>query len=412
MHRVVRCLLLLSVGVPAFADEPAGPATDDPLAALIAESHHAMTLSDEGLAGPGAELLREAAAQSQFLLIGESHGNVETPALTAALARALRSVGYAVLAVEVGPVSARKLEELASRPDAMEAFQEFHERLPLTLPFFFWREEVAMLIEGRKLGYRVWGLDQEFIASARYLLGELDRLVEGEPAKRRVAEWRETADEGFRVFQQSGDDSKGFLTTIAPEELAAFAETLPAEADVAREIVEELRQSAIVYRHFREKRYYLNNYDRIRLMKRHLARYIADAGGLESVPKAIFKFGSVHLGRGYSPLHQLDLGNAAAELAAARFSDSFHLNVSTVASVGPDGVRKEWAEESPYLARFSRYLEEGKWGVFDLRGLRRYFAAERNRGAEPEIAELVFRYDALALAPLFHAAEPMIDLPF
>ena len=66
----------------------------------------------------------------------------------------------------------------------------------------------------------------------------------------------------------------------------------------------------------------------------------------------------------------------------------------------------------PELALFGRHLAKDQWGVFDLRTLRPYFASRKNRESNPELSELAFRYDALALAPEFHAATPMIDLPF
>ena len=43
--------------------------------------------------------------------------------------------------------------------------------------------------------------------------------------------------------------------------------------------------------------------------------------------RVIYKFGAAHTGRGYSPYHQLDLGNQAAELAFAAGGESFHLFV-------------------------------------------------------------------------------------
>jgi len=178
-----------------------------------------------------------------------------------------------------------------------------------------------MWLEAHAMGYGLWGLDQEFMGAGRFLLNELDGLVEDRELRPQIGQWRKMATEGFQLFVSSGDESRGFLIVVDPEELEAYGKRLPAESREARRIVEELRQTAIVYQHFRDERYFLNNRDRVKLMKRHLATYIDEAGGLEAMPKTLFKFGSVHMGRGYSPMYQLDLGNAAAELAAARGSD-------------------------------------------------------------------------------------------
>ena len=72
----------------------------------------------------------------------------------------------------------------------------------------------------------------------------------------------------------------------------------------------------------------------------------------------------------------------------------------------------DWTEQAPYLALFGAAMTEGQWAVFDLRGLRPYFAVSSNREAHPDLAELVFRFDALVVAPRFNPSTPMIPLPF
>ncbi|ANM29344.1 hypothetical protein ABI59_06665 [Acidobacteria bacterium Mor1] len=404
------CLLLIvmTAGIlPAQAQESA----PDPLTRLIESGHRGLRFGEAGPQGPGAEFLVESGAAAHFFLIGESHGNPETPALSSWLAGRLNAHGYRTLAVETGPVAAQRMKRLAAEPQPMEAFQQFHQRWPLSIAFFFWKEEVQMLLEVRELGWDVVGLDQEFVGAGRYLLDELHGLVQAPQERAQVEKWQQQAAAGMQKFMETGDTGAGFLNSIDTESLDGFAAALPADARQARRIVQELSASATVYQHYQNKRYYLNNYDRIQLMKRHLAEYIAEAGGLESAPKMLFKFGSAHMGRGYSPFHQLDLGNAAAELAVARLSDSFHLDVTALASVR-NGEERDWTAESPYLARFAAAMGENAWGVFDLRPLRPFFAAGKNREAHPELAELVYRFDALAVAPKFHEVEAMIPLPF
>ncbi len=404
------CLLLIAMTaglLPAQAQE----SKPDRLTGLIEASHRGLRVGDAGHEGPGARFLVESGAASHFFLIGESHGNPETPALAAWLAGELTPHGYRTLAVETGPVAAERMKRLAAQPAPMDAFQQFHQRWPFSIAFFFWKEEVEMLLAVRALDWDVIGLDQEFVGAGRYLLDELHGLVQTPEQKAQVAAWQQQAAAGMQKFMETGDTGAGFLNAIDTGNLDAFAAALPADANQARQIVRELSASATVYQHYQNKRYYLNNYDRIQLMKRHLAEYIAGAGGLEAAPKTLFKFGSAHMGRGYSPFHQLDLGNAAAELAVARLSDSFHLNVVALASVR-DGEEKDWTADSPYLGRFAAAMEDGSWGVFDLRPLRPFFASSKNREAHPELAELVYRFDALAVAPKFHEVEAMIPLPF
>lgn len=62
------------VGAPTLAEKTPAPEADERLTRLIAGSHRESTRSAEGYAGPGTAFLIAAAAQSQFVLIGESHG--------------------------------------------------------------------------------------------------------------------------------------------------------------------------------------------------------------------------------------------------------------------------------------------------------------------------------------------------
>ena len=399
------------MGAMLLAAMAATGASAQTLEERIAATLHPVQHGAQGPSGPGVTFLIEQAAAADFFLLGESHGNVETPRLTEWLIGQLGPRGYSVLAVETGPLAAEQMKRLAAEESAVAAFQAFHERWPFTIAFFFWKEEVQLLLTARAAGWDVWGLDQEFIGSGRFLLAELHKLV-GEDAKGQVEAWQAMATAGFRHFAGTGDSSKAFLNSVDTTTLQAFAESLPSEAVAAKRICEELQASARVYQHFQHKRYFANNRDRIRLMKRHLADYIAASGGLESAPKVLFKFGSAHMGRGYSPFHQLDVGNAAAELAVARGSESFHLNVLTLRSQADDGSMTDWSANVPYLQRFAKAMPAGQPAVFDLRPLRGYFAVESNRAADPELAELVFRFDALGLMPEFTDATPMIPLPF
>ena len=102
------CLAAIVLAAP---DTP-----EEELNARIAALRQPLVLDEEGrgISGPGAEFLMEEGARSSFFLIGEMHGNRETPRLTEALLVGLRPHGYGVLALEVGPFSGRMLAELAA----------------------------------------------------------------------------------------------------------------------------------------------------------------------------------------------------------------------------------------------------------------------------------------------------------
>lgn len=397
-------LLALASGAPVIAQ------AEDPLDPLLAENVHSLDWGDGRPSGPGWALLVREGRAAEFLLVGESHGNRETPQLALALAAALRPAGYEAYAVEVGPVTARDAVALCAEGEGAEPFRTRLEAYPYTFPFFWWKEEAESVCSILDLGYALWGLDQEFIGSARWLLAELRQLVPTGSAAHRVEAWMAEAQAAATAAQESGNLEGLFLQTVDPRELRGFAETLPAEALRAREILEELAASALVYQHYVAERYFENNRDRVRLIKRHFRQAIA-RDDTSSSPKVLVKLGSVHAGRGRSPMMQLDVGNTAAELAALRGGDSFHLLVVARRSVGADGTEQDWSEMASYIGRLDAQRPDDAWGVFDLRPLRTHFASAKRRDEHPDLADLVFRYDAVLLADRFHAAEALVPLP-
>ena len=405
MHRTLVTTVLSAAALAAAA-----PASAEKLDELLTANRHAMVFAEGALSGEGARFLKEEADRAEMFLVGESHGNRETPDLTRALLPDLHEAGYRAFAIETGPITAELLTELAKDPAGDAAFESFLEEHPLTFPFFWWREEAQLLREAMAQGYQAWGLDQEFIASARFLLTELAGQLEGAQRERALG-WLAEAEAGFTRFTETGDQTAGFLQNVDPEDLRTFAATL-ADGGESREILEELAASAVVYQHFKERRFFHNNRDRIELMKRHFVDYLEGAGGIGEAPKVLMKFGSAHMGRGYSPFDQLDLGNQAAELSFARGGDSFHLLVAAAEMVTPDGSRVPTSEGGGYLTPLLPHRAGDGWTVFDLRPLRPYLSAKSVREKYPELTRIAFAFDALAVAPAFHPADAMVPLPF
>src|SRR5262249_28458018 len=116
--------------------------------------------------------------------------------------------------------------------------------------------------------------------------------------------------------------------------------------------------------------------------------------------------GSVHAGRGFSPMDQLDIGDLAAGLAAERGQDSFHVYV--FARRGADG--KDWSSEAS-LRPFLDALKPGEAGVFDARPLRSFLSARAESPAFAELHELCRRYDAIVLFAELHAATDVSPAP-
>jgi hypothetical protein len=375
--------------------------------AALAERAEAMTLADGALDGPGATRLIEEGRAASFFALGESHLNNETPALTAALLEALKPAGYAALAIETGPMIAEYAEaELrAGRSDALAGL--FAE-VPFTAAFIDHAPEFELLERAVELGYGLWGLDQVFIGGARFNLDRLVELAPDDESRKLALAALERAERGYTHFADSGDTAQGFLVTATEADFDALRAAFDPIPE-ARRIIAELARSSRIYRLYGMGENYRSNHERIELMKRHFADHLRRS---DDDTKVLLKFGSVHLRRGYSPLNQLDLGNAAAELGFYRGGGSLHVHVTALSSTGLDGETDDWTESSPHLARFERAMpENADWAVFDLRALRPIFHDRANAAGREALAELVWGYDLMVVAREFTRAAPLPGVP-
>lgn len=390
-------MLIVAVGGPIGA-APALAEADD-LAHLVEQVRYTIVEQEGRLEGDGVGFLSDAVRASHAFLIGEVHLVEEVPQLTRRLLPALHDAGYRTLAIETGPHTARWLVEMLEGQPSAERLAARLEREPFLLPFYDRQAEVELLRDALARGWAIRGLDQEFIGSSRLWLERLSDLATEERASQLVSEWLAREIEAVRHFRETGSTAQAMLSSVTTEELdalqAAFAKSSDASA-----IISSLRESAAIYRLYGQGLNYESNLRRVRYMKQNLARGLGGAVG--EFPRTLYKFGSVHAGRGYSSLHQLDLGNQAAELAFAAGGESFHLWTLPLSRVARSGEISDYRDQITYLQPLLDSMGDAVWTVFDLRPLRPWFHRETHRAENPELAEVVFRYDALAVAPRVH----------
>lgn len=402
MHTV---LVLAGSGLPLVAQADG----TDRVSAAVRDGALAFEHGPDGFAGPGAEFLVGAASGAEFVLLGESHGNRQTPWLTGELLRALQPAGFTAYATETGPVSTRTLASLAAS-DGTDGVVAWLRREPFSVAFMNWREEIGAVTAAVEAGYEVWGLDQEFMGCARHLLGRLVELAENDAARELAQGWREKALVGFQHFAKTGgDSSKAFLSVARGPDYAALGAAFP--TGEGAEIVAELAATAQIYGLYHQGKGYENNAARIALMKRHLGDRLRAKPGA----KVLFRFGSGHMARGFSPFDQLDLGNHCAERAIARGGESLHVYVFARGSRNADGTpRSDYTEASPWLAPVfdATPEEDGKGVVIDLRKLRPLVLRGR-KPSEPrtELQRLVLAYDVIVMFDHFDASTELMPGP-
>lgn len=395
--------ILLLLAAPAAS--AVQPQSDDPIDSLLEDHSRWMEFDAGAFGGGGADWLVQEAGSAEFLVVGEQHGTRETPALMSWLLGELRPAGYEAYGVEIGPVSARMLEGMARSAEPMEALTDFFVSTPFSVPFFWWREELESFVTAVEEGYEIWGLDQEFVGSGRVHLARLRELAPDDAARALVDSWWQREMEGLAHYQRTQSTDEAIFMTITDEDLGRLRGEFAGVAE-AQEILDEIAGSALPYQLFRAGENYRSNYERIRLIKRHLNDYLKRPGGPEPTGggKVVLKFGAVHSGRGYSPLHQLDVGNQAAELAALRGGDSLNVLVTARVYRPLEGDTSDLVAAQPHLAPMLERVEDGRWGIFDLRALRPLLHTSSGREGREQLADTAWAYDLLIVAPAFHQA--------
>lgn len=294
---------------------------------------------DAGLRPGSTDLVRRARA-AQFVLIGEDHGFAEIPEFVIALKQTLGADVPPYLVAEIGPLSAA----LAS----------------------------------------VWGIDQEFILSTRMHFERLQVLAP--PAGRATVQTYLTrAVEADRALIAEHNPSVMPLPQLSDADFRSLRNSFDVSgAAEAAEILKELAESADIYRG-QSQDGYDSNRQRALLMKRHFMRYYREAEKRDGrAPRAMFRFGAFHAGRGLSPINQFEIGNLASELAASGGNESLHILV-----IVRSGHVNKWlpfpadtsSRSSTYDARtelaqigavpfLEHTLAGGAWTAFDMAPLR------------------------------------------
>ncbi len=393
--------------VAAFAQDPTPPppapegmSGEQLLPALVAHSRHVASVENGRLEGEGADFLRRLAANAQFVMLGEDHGDGAIAQFSAALWGELNDIGYNHLAIETDPWAAEALER-ELRAGGVAGWTEFAAAHggAVSVPFYTWSEEARLLdrVVGSasvREGPVLWGLDQAFIGSASWQLRHIADEARNPQARALAGQLSEASDGSLQWLGQS--DAAPLL------ELRALLNGRR-DAELAR-LVDAMVVSQRIYRPFTggEGEALLANTERENLMRRNfLDYYNAAARQSNEPPRAMFKFGEYHMYRGASPTYVQALGTFVTEFAAAHGRTS----LSITAVCGPGGsvgtldrqrvacdeyFSENWAFLAPVTAA------EGLT-IFDLREWR--LRPGRWEHLSHDMRRLISSYDIVVVVP-------------
>jgi len=390
----VRYLLAMLIGLVPIA-AAAAPVLDERAAAT-----YAFTWSAHDLIGLGADHLRAAVRDAQFVLVGEQHHDRETPLFTRALYEVLhREVGFSHLVVEQDPLGV----EMALSPGQRGDAAAIGARLKVwpTLLGFASDQDLDLLADAGRIVSgpdAIWGLEQAQspvrylealaeLAPAGDVRGEVERLL-----ARARSEERTRAD--FGKFLAHDPRTLSDLRRLA-------GLWRPAGSSRAGALLEGLIKSAEIYEAYVRghaehdpRLAYLNGTLREAWLKAQFVQHYRAAGG---EPRALFKFGDNHIRRGVGTTGAWTLGTFIAELATYNGLNAYGILVVPIGSEIPD-----WAHLPAALVPLLPADDPAQPLLVDLTELRSN--AQAYLDAAPADAReatrgLMFGFDAIVVLP-------------
>jgi hypothetical protein len=394
------CVLSVQPEMPALAQQQSAPAPVQ-LADLLAANSYPISVTAGKLSGPGRDFLLRATRDAQFVAIGEQHNSAQIPEFTTALLNELhRAYRFDHLALEQDPVGMHLASSrgMAGRRAAVERFATQH-------PFaftFVGDQEVDMIADAGALpdrhGDAVWGLDQVF-----GVRDVLEQLLPYAPDAAARARTRTLIDDAARQEAQRTEPLHHYIYVDIPKppDFDRLAEIYRPKPDsYPAFLIDQLNRSVAIYRdndlagkgQFTGYRSNAEREENMKLLFMHGYRSAQALG--EAKPRVVVKMGNVHLARGRNQLSILTLGNFLSEFAKSNGMSSFHL----AAYINNDKPGSYTVlRDDPTIGPLFRNASPDQWIIYDLRPLRGPAYAGRLAGITPDLARLIFAYDAALL---------------
>ena len=397
------CWVVFSSTRPADAQQTA-------LVNLLQANRYQLTVQDGEMIGPGAPFLEKELSEAQFVAIGEEHGTREVPQFVWATCRAMAQNSLDAMAIESGPLVTAQLQQWTAKNGSSTGLVEFEKQYPDSIAFFNWRQEFDLLSHCQQAAaphvLHLWGLDQEFLGSPKFILQQILDTQPG-PQAEVIAQKIQAQ---CSVDEQKGIASGGWkdacMLRLSPVDLANLQFAVErAQNRRAKELTAALIKTQHIYS-FHESGYsYEANRERAVLLKHN---FLADYEQLSKTtgrpPRVLLKFGGNHLFKGFDETDLNDLGNFITEFADGLGSSSLHIQVSGIRGTDemkfgpgqPDrAVAKDVTPDS-LAPLYAQVYPEG-WTVFDLRPLRSRFVSFGH--VDRDLERLIFGYDMLVLIP-------------
>lgn len=385
----------------------------------LATKSKTFTLTDRGLAGPGAQSIQAAIQKSQFTILGEYHGSPQISKFTKAIIPYLATAGYRYFACEVGPHSARKLTELANPPAQtlrqLTAFNRqyaFSEIDDVPLPFFEHKEDAEFLSAIKQQKMDIWGLDQAYFSSIYFLYDELLSIAKLKTNYQEIKRLKEATAAITKDWMIKDDESEEginiFGKILEEPSVKAFFTAFKESDSLAFQIIKDLKISWDIYDRYQGG---ASHQDRLNYIRANFRREYRGASQQEKAPKVFVKIGRLHAPR--NPIGGPDIGSLLQEMAKENGTKSTHLSMIS-RYYRADGQLTDFLKTNTRrYGRYELFLAAAKpdYGlVVDLRSIREDLANGRvkypNDPNRKYWQSLIENFDFQVVLPADYPATP------
>ena len=403
-------LISAALSSSLFGQTPKNPPQKPTLESSLSGVASALSIEDGKMTGSGASILQTAISQADYVLLGEDHITYEIPRFAAAVCDAMgSSSGLSAMAFEASPAATNFVQESLGSPDRIGKMAELQKRYPDSVAFLNVQDENDLAAHcaavSQRSGFQIWGLDQEFVGSAGWILERMLATQPGPTARAAILQLQAMERLDGEEARKTGDPSKLFILAIPDSEIEKASVAIEKDGTPStRKAFHELTESRAIYLE-QGDRPSDSNARRARLMKQNFLDDYKVAGGQSKQQRVLLKFGDWHLYKGINPLHQRDLGNFIAEFADGQNATSLHILV-----LGAKGTHALFSGYDRPL-RFEPFVmdqdedyrwlkpaiddqEVGAWTLYDLRKLR-----FKHLDLNADWERVIYGYDLLVLIP-------------
>lgn len=354
--------------------------------------------------------LKEKFAETDYLIIGETHYSKQIGEWFKHWAKSWQEMGYTQFLAEVGPISAGKLTELMDYSttneylDFLKKYAFLHPKFS-PIPFFDGEEDITFLKELFQHGFTLQGIDQEFVYSFPYLWEELF-MAQGQPKAAEAAKSKlEVFCKGAYERKRNGGGYNIYQDFLTNDTILHYYQALGPLNPKAKNIRSAIESSLKIYDAVLKRS--LSHIRRIHYIREQTKQILTS--NKNTTDKYIIKIGRLHAGK-YRQFDAYDVGYLFHERAKAKGQASLHIGFLRGYYQNEEGnISDPTTLFEDYY--FRQHASKEQWTLIDLRKYEQGLASGVINLPDSYTQQLILsdldNFDLLLIPPLDQRQTPL-----